>query len=92
MSAPASIATAEDATRQAEANTLLSPRFYTTDFKAMDRIDVGLVRREWDALVAEFERDVNRDHFERTAQFDCRSAGAAGSAAPGVPRLSHQLA
>jgi magnesium-protoporphyrin IX monomethyl ester (oxidative) cyclase len=69
MNATAPIATPEDATRQAEANTLLSPRFYTTDFAAMNRIDVSPIRREWDALIAEFERDVNRDHFERTAQF-----------------------
>jgi len=69
MSAMVSVATAADATRQAEANTLLSPRFYTTDFKAMDRIDVTPIRRQWDELIAEFERDVNRDHFERTAEF-----------------------
>jgi len=63
------IATAEDATRQAEANTLLSPRFYRTDYPAMDRMDVSPVRAEWDALIAEFKRDVNRHHFERDAEF-----------------------
>lgn len=63
------IRTTEDATRRAEANTLLTPRFYRTDFDAMDRIDVTPVRAEFDALMAEFERDVNRDHFERTPQF-----------------------
>ena len=36
------------ATRKAEANTLLSPRFYKTDYAALERIDVGPVRREWD--------------------------------------------
>ncbi len=65
----ATIATSEDATRQAEANTLLSPRFYRTDYAAMERIDVTPVRAEWDQLMAEFRNDVNRDHFERDAEF-----------------------
>jgi magnesium-protoporphyrin IX monomethyl ester (oxidative) cyclase len=63
------IATPEDATRLAESNTLLTPRFYKTDYAAMDRIDVTPVRAEFDGLMDEFERDVNRDHFERPADF-----------------------
>ncbi len=63
------IASPEDATRLAEANTLLSPRFYTTDFAAMDRLDVTPVRREWDEMMAEFRRDANRHHFERSEAF-----------------------
>jgi len=62
-----SLASPDDATRLAEANTLLSPRFYTTDFAAMDRIDVGPVRAEWDQLIAELRRDENDGHFERIA-------------------------
>lgn len=58
------------ATRKAEADTLLTPRFYTTDFDQLERLDVTPVRREWDQMMAEFKRDVNRDHFERNAQFD----------------------
>jgi magnesium-protoporphyrin IX monomethyl ester (oxidative) cyclase len=58
------------ATRKAEANTLLTPRFYKTDFAALERLDVAPVRAEWDQMIAEFKRDVNRDHFERNAQFD----------------------
>ena len=69
MAATVNIASAEDATRHAEANTLLSPRFYSTDYEAMNRLDVKPVRAEFDAMMAEFERDANRDHFERTAQF-----------------------
>jgi magnesium-protoporphyrin IX monomethyl ester (oxidative) cyclase len=69
MNAIVSIETPADATRLAEANTLLTPRFYTTDYAAIDAIDLTPVRAEFDALLAEFERDVNRDHFERTAEF-----------------------
>ena len=38
------------ATRKAEANTLLSPRFYKTDYAALERLDVTPVRAEWDTF------------------------------------------
>jgi magnesium-protoporphyrin IX monomethyl ester (oxidative) cyclase len=84
MSADFAIATAEDATRKAKANTLLSPRFYTTDFDAMNRIDVTPVRREWDAMMAEFEGDNNHDHFQRDARF-------AAEAREQLPKLTPEL-
>ncbi len=59
----------DEATRKARVSTLLSPRFYTTDFAAMDRIDVSPLRGEWDAMLAEYEGDNNHDHFQRTAEF-----------------------
>ena len=46
-------------------DTMLTPRFYTTDFAAMDRIDVAAIRPQWDALMAEFKADGNTDHFQR---------------------------
>jgi magnesium-protoporphyrin IX monomethyl ester (oxidative) cyclase len=56
-----------ESTRQAQKDTVLSPRFYTTDFDAMDRMDVSPVRSQWDALIEEFQRDANRGHFVRPA-------------------------
>ena len=57
-----------ESTRMAQEDTVLSPRFYTTDFAAMDRLDVGAVRPQWDALMAEFQKDINRGHFVKPAE------------------------
>ncbi len=57
-------------TRLAQTNTVLSPRFYTTDFAALEKIDVSCLRDKWDALLAEFKADPNKGHFVRTAEFD----------------------
>ena len=54
----------------AQQNTLLAPRFYTTDFDELDRLDVSGVRKEWDALIAEMESDPNKGHFKRTDAWD----------------------
>lgn len=65
-----SAASLNETTKMAQQDTVLSPRFYTTDFAEMDRLDVSRVRGEWDELIAEFGRDVNRNHFLRNADFD----------------------
>ena len=57
-------------TRMAQEDTVLSPRFYTTDFAAMDRMDVSSVRAEWDSLLAEMASDPNKDHFKRAEAFE----------------------
>ncbi len=69
VSSPLERTAPNEATQRAQADAMLTPRFYTTDFDAMDRIDVSLVRREWDELMAELARDENRDHFEKTPDF-----------------------
>ena len=55
-------------TRQALMTTALTPRFYTTDYAAMDRMSVEPVREEWDGLIAELENDTNRGHFQRNEE------------------------
>ena len=62
-----------EATSAALQDTVLTPRFYTTDFAAMDKIDVESIRPQWDALMNEFRADINTDHFQRPADMmaDC---------------------
>jgi magnesium-protoporphyrin IX monomethyl ester (oxidative) cyclase len=59
-----------ETTKLATEDTILSPRFYTTDFDAMGKIDVSRVRTEWDGLIAELRADTNRGHFIRNEKFD----------------------
>ena len=76
MSTPV-LQSADDSNAEAKASALLNPRFYTTDYAAMDRLDVQPVRAEWDALMAEYEGDNNHDHFQRDAAFAEELAQAA---------------
>ena len=61
--------TSEMATEVAMQNTLLTPRFYTTDFEEMDAIDVTPVRADWDRLIAQMKSDPNRGHFKKNADW-----------------------
>ncbi|MEO0872800.1 MAG: magnesium-protoporphyrin IX monomethyl ester (oxidative) cyclase [Pseudomonadota bacterium] len=62
--------TSEEAMELATQDTMLTPRFYTTDFDALDAIDVSLVREEWDTLIEEMVGDPNKQHFKRDERFD----------------------
>jgi magnesium-protoporphyrin IX monomethyl ester (oxidative) cyclase len=50
--------------------TILTPRFYTTDFEEMERMDISYNEEEMRAIIAEFKVDYNRHHFVRDEQFD----------------------
>lgn len=63
-------ADAPDTMGLATQDTVLSPRFYTTDFDALNAIDVSLVRREWDQLMEDMEGDPNKRHFRRSESFE----------------------
>jgi magnesium-protoporphyrin IX monomethyl ester (oxidative) cyclase len=69
LSAGAMRAAPNEATRMAQQDTMLTPRFYTTDFDELDKIDVTPVRAEWDVLIAEMKSDPNKGHFTRNADW-----------------------
>ena len=70
MNAHAPLTAKPDTLAMASEDTVLSPRFYTTDFAKLDATDVSSVRREWDALIAEMRSDPNKNHFKRDSSFD----------------------
>ncbi|MFN3867435.1 MAG: magnesium-protoporphyrin IX monomethyl ester (oxidative) cyclase [Hyphomicrobiaceae bacterium] len=59
-----------EATKRAVEDTMLSPRFYTTDFAELDRLDVSSIRKEWDKLIGEMRDDPNKGHFRRNEDWD----------------------
>jgi magnesium-protoporphyrin IX monomethyl ester (oxidative) cyclase len=67
--------TPDESTRLAQQDTMLTPRFYTTDFDAIDRIDISAIRPQWDALMQEFDSDTNTDHFQRPPDMMANYAG-----------------
>uniref|UniRef100_A0A1C9C7Y8 Probable magnesium-protoporphyrin IX monomethyl ester [oxidative] cyclase n=1 Tax=Riquetophycus sp. TaxID=1897556 RepID=A0A1C9C7Y8_9FLOR len=50
--------------------TLLTPRFYTTDFEEMAQLDISSNIEEFEALLKEFRADYNRQHFIRDEEFE----------------------
>ncbi len=58
-------------TRHAMKEAVLTPRFYTTDFAAIDKLDIDKngLRDEFEWIRAEFAHDYNRNHFKRNEEF-----------------------
>ncbi|NJL02067.1 MAG: magnesium-protoporphyrin IX monomethyl ester (oxidative) cyclase [Spirulinaceae cyanobacterium SM2_1_0] len=50
--------------------TILTPRFYTTDFDAMAEMDISANEAELQAILTEFRADYNQKHFIRDDQFE----------------------
>ncbi|NCR38666.1 MAG: magnesium-protoporphyrin IX monomethyl ester (oxidative) cyclase [Microcystis aeruginosa W13-11] len=50
--------------------TILTPRFYTTDFEAMAEMSIAANEEELKAILEEFRTDYNRHHFVRNQEFD----------------------
>ncbi len=50
--------------------TILTPRFYTTDFEEMARMDISVNEDELQAILEEFRADYNRHHFVRDEEFE----------------------
>lgn len=56
-------------TKAASKETLLTPRFYTTNFKEMCELDISSNLEEIESIIEEFRIDYNRDHFIRDKEF-----------------------
>lgn len=50
--------------------TLLTPRFYTTNFEEMGQLDISRNIEEFKALLQEFRADYNQQHFIRDSEFN----------------------
>lgn len=50
--------------------TLLTPRFYTTDFEAVAKMSLSLQDTELEAVIQELRNDYNRHHFVRDDEFN----------------------
>ncbi|WP_421658205.1 magnesium-protoporphyrin IX monomethyl ester (oxidative) cyclase [Leptothermofonsia sp. ETS-13] len=50
--------------------TILTPRFYTTDFDEMAKMDISANEDELKAILEEFRADYNRHHFVRNEEFE----------------------
>ena len=60
--------------KEAAKETILTPRFYTTDFEEMEKIldpaqNPNLDMEEMEALLNEFKTDYNQTHFVRNKTF-----------------------
>uniref|UniRef100_A0A8F0F9Z2 Probable magnesium-protoporphyrin IX monomethyl ester [oxidative] cyclase n=1 Tax=Chorda asiatica TaxID=1281577 RepID=A0A8F0F9Z2_9PHAE len=57
-------------TKAPASESLLTPRFYTTDFDAMANLDIKSNKLELEAIIEEFRMDYNQHHFIRDQEFN----------------------
>jgi magnesium-protoporphyrin IX monomethyl ester (oxidative) cyclase len=50
--------------------TILTPRFYTTNFEEIAKLDISRNQNEFEAVLEEFRTDYNRQHFIRDEEFN----------------------
>jgi len=67
---PANTATLRPGIKAPVKETLLTPRFYTTDFEAIAHMVLDLQDEEIAAALEELRADYNRHHFVRNESFD----------------------
>lgn len=58
--------------------TILTPRFYTTDFDEMAKMDISVNEEELRAILKEFRADYNKTHFVRDEEFEQSWDGITG--------------
>lgn len=56
-------------TKSDSKESLLTPRFYTTNFQEISQLDISSNKEEIESIVEEFRIDYNRDHFIRDKEF-----------------------
>jgi hypothetical protein len=69
--------------KEAADETVLTPRFYTTDFDEMEELfslerNPGLPMDEFEAMLSEFKTDYNQTHFVRNETFKRAADGITG--------------
>lgn len=57
-------------TKTPAGESLLTPRFYTTDFEEMANLDIESNKSELEAIIEEFRMDYNQHHFIRDQEFN----------------------
>jgi magnesium-protoporphyrin IX monomethyl ester (oxidative) cyclase len=70
VSKPSSFDEIRPGVKRPAKETLLTPRFYTTDFEEMAKMDLSVNEEELQAIIEEMRLDYNRTHFVRDERFD----------------------
>ena len=55
----------DNTTDMAMEETLISPRFYTTNYKELDKVDVSSIRNEWDPLITEIREEPTKNNLKK---------------------------